>query len=109
VVGNIIPAMFTLLGGAVIYLFGVDTSRGALASVLGSCLAFSLFISYAVGSQIRNQLGDGYREQEAFCAKAYTDGNIIGKKEALDAFEYRFRKHCDDYLRFDNSTNDTGK
>jgi hypothetical protein len=93
VVGNIIPAMFTLLGGLAVYLFGVDTTRGATASLVAGCLAISLFISYAFASQLRNQ-GDEIREERAFCTKAYSDGNIMGKKEALDAFEVRFRKRC---------------
>lgn len=92
-VGNIIPAALALLGGLAVYLFGVDSTRGAIASITGGCLAVSLFFSYAVGAQLRNW-GDDVREERAFCAKAYSDGSILGKKEALDAFEMRFRDRC---------------
>jgi hypothetical protein len=99
-VGSIIPAMFTLLGGLTVYLFGVDSTRGAIASLTGACLAISLFFSYAVAAQLRNT-GDELREERAFCVKAYSDGNILGKKDALDAFEMRFRRRCKPLLSMD--------
>jgi hypothetical protein len=92
-VGAIVPALFGLLGGLVLYLFGVDRSRGAIASLLAGCLSVSLFLSYSVSAQIRNY-DDELRDLRDHCISAYTDSDILSNSQALAAFETRFLPYC---------------
>lgn len=96
-VGAIVPALFALLGGAVLYLFGVDRSRGAIASLMAGCLSVALFLSYAVSSQMRNY-DDELRDLRNHCIAAYTDGELLGNADALKAFEARFLPYCQSAL-----------
>ncbi len=43
-VGDIIPAFLGLLGAVAVYLFGVDQSRGVVASFGAAALSISLFV-----------------------------------------------------------------
>ncbi|MEZ9723256.1 hypothetical protein AB4354_22115 [Vibrio splendidus] len=93
VVGAIIPAMFTLLGGFSIYLFGVDTTKGVLSSITSACFALSLFVAYATGSQLRN-IGDETRDLRRYCANAYSDPKLLANKESLTVFEEKMGDWC---------------
>ena len=77
-VGPIISAMFGIFGGVSVYLFGIDRSRGAVASLMVACLSVSLFLAFVVSAQFRNY-NDELRDLRTHCIAAYTDGNIIGK------------------------------
>jgi hypothetical protein len=96
-VGAIIPAMFGILGGVVVYLFGVDRKGGAMASLMAACLSVSLFVSFVVSAQYRNY-NDELRDLRTHCIAAYTDGKIIGNPAALAAFETRFLPYCSSAL-----------
>lgn len=96
-VGAIVPALFGLLGGVVLYIFGLDRSKGTIASLMAGCLSLSLFLAYSVASQIRNY-DDELRDLRNHCIAAYTDGDIMGSPQALAAFEARFLPYCQSAL-----------
>jgi hypothetical protein len=50
VVGDVIPAALALVGGVAAYLFGVDRSKGLVASFCAAAFALSLGIGYAAGA-----------------------------------------------------------
>jgi hypothetical protein len=93
-VGEIIPAFLGLLGGISVYLFGVDQSKGLVASLGAACLSISLFVSYTLGSQLRN-IGDDHRDVRAICAKAYTDSELLRDQKAYELFRNQLGKACD--------------
>lgn len=92
-VGAIIPALFTLLGGVVLYLFGIEKDKGSIASVASASIATTLVITYVAGAQIRNK-NDELRDLRDHCIAAYTNADIVGKPKALAAFEVRFGNYC---------------
>lgn len=54
VVGEVIPAALALLGGGLaVYLFGVDLSKGTLASVCAGAFALALGLGYTMGAGTR--------------------------------------------------------
>lgn len=93
VVGAIIPAMFTLLGGLAVYLFGVDNSKGAITSVTSACFAIALFASYATGSQLRNT-GDELRDLRSHCVAVYTNDKILSNADSLKLVNEKLGKWC---------------
>ncbi|MCQ0093380.1 hypothetical protein [Roseovarius sp. M141] len=93
-VGSIIPAFLGLLGGLSIYLFGVDRSKGLIASFGTAALSLSLIISYTAGSQFRN-IGDDHRDIRSICAAAYSDWELLSNGVAYDKFRERLGGLCD--------------
>lgn len=93
-VGSIIPAFLGVLGGLSIYLFGVDRSKGLIASFGAAALSLSLIISYTAGSQFRN-IGDDHRDIRSICANAYTDWQLLSSEVAFDKFRERLGNLCD--------------
>ncbi len=100
-VGDVIPAMFTLLGGVAVYLFGVDMTKGVIATITASCLAVSLFLAYSISSQLRYS-GDEYREIRARCMDVYTDPEFLKDSEAQKVFNetLQFGPFCKSVLRW---------
>lgn len=93
-VGSIVPAFLGLLGGIAIYLFGIDRSKGLLASFGATALAISLIVSYTWGSEYRN-IGDDHRDIRGICAKAYTDSKLLADEAAYSKFRDRLGRLCD--------------
>lgn len=93
-VGTIIPAFLGLLGGLSIYLFGIDNSRGLIASIGAVALSLSLITSYTVASQFRNT-GDDHREIRSICASAYKDWQLLSNETAFNRFRARLGTLCD--------------
>lgn len=93
-VGSIIPAFLSLLGGLSLYLFGIDRSKGLIASLGAISLAISLFVSYMLGSQFRN-VGDDHRNIREHCALAYTNDELLGNETAFSLFRERLGLLCD--------------
>lgn len=92
-VGSIIPAFLGLLGGLSIYLFGVDRSKGLIASFGTAALSLSLIISYTAGAQFRN-IGDDHRDIRSICAAAYIDWELLSNDAAFDKFHKRLGDLC---------------
>lgn len=93
-VGAIIPAFLGMLSGVVLYLFGVDRSRGLIASFATASLALSLIVSYMLASEER-YFTEEFLDGRAICAKAYTDADLVGNEEAYKRFWNRYGKLCD--------------
>lgn len=93
-VGSIIPAFLGLLGGLSIYLFGVDRSKGLVASFGAAALSLSLIFAYTAGAQFRN-IGDDHREIRSICAGAYTDPDLLSNTNAFKEFRDRLGGLCD--------------
>lgn len=100
VVGDIVPAFLGLLGVIAVYLFGVDRSRGVVASLGAVALSLSLVTGYALASQYRNSHSSDYREIRTICADAYTNPALISDPDALRAFEEKFKGYCPDVLKW---------
>lgn len=98
-VGSIIPAFLGLLGGMSIYLFGVDRSKGLVASFGAASLSISLLVSYTLLSQYRN-IGDDHRDIRSICAKAYTDHYLLSNEEAFKKFDERLGKLCNRSMKW---------
>lgn len=104
-VGDIIPAFLGVIGGLSLYLFGIDTSKGLTASVGASALALSLFVSYALSSQVRN-IGDDHRDIRTICATAYSNANLLSNDVAFARFEERLKNQCKGSLSWWVADND---
>lgn len=92
--GSIIPAFLGLLGGLSIYLFGIDRSKGLIASLGAASIALSLIVSYTLGAKYRN-IGDDHRDIRTFCAQAYTDADLLANEAAFEKFRGRMGGLCD--------------
>ncbi len=93
-VGDIIPAFLGLLGGVAIYLFGVDSSKGLIASFGAAALSISLIVSYSLASKYRNDASEDQRNIRAICAKAYTNADLLGNEKAFLRFKYQMGNLC---------------
>ena len=93
-VGDILPAFLGLLGGVAIYLFGVDNSKGLVASFGAAALSISLIASYSLASKYRNDSSEDQRDIRAICAKAYTNADLLGNEKAFKNFKNQMGKLC---------------
>lgn len=101
-VGSIIPAFLGLLGGLSIYLFGLDRSKGLVASLGAGAISLALIVSYTGGSQFRN-IGDEQRDIRATCAKAYIDQKLLADDQAFTRFRERLGRLCDESMSWEMS------
>lgn len=92
-VGDVIPAFLGLLGAVGVYLFGVDQSRGIIASFGAASLSIALLVGYASGSQYRNT-PEEHRDIRAHCARAYTDADLLGNEAAFERFQTQMGRLC---------------
>ena len=106
VVGDIVPAILGLLGAVAVYLFGIDKSRGTIASLGAVALSISFVTGYALASQYRNSNSSDYREIRAICAAAYSDPNLLADPTALAIFEKAFQDYCPSVLEWHVPDND---
>lgn len=97
VVGDIIPAALALAAGLSIYLFGLDASKGVIASICLIGFASSLLVSYIYGAQIR---GDWHFDQGFVdaCRDLFMDPRIYESEEMLK----RVRGEQNELLNFCN-------
>lgn len=92
-VGAIIPGALTLVGGAALYLFGADRSKGTAVSLTAGCFALALFLAYSSSSQLRN-VGDEFRDLREKCAAAYTNDKLLGSEATFSRFEAAMKADC---------------
>lgn len=97
--GSIVPAFLGLLGGLSIYLFGIDRSKGLIASFGASALSISLIFSYTMGASYRN-LGDDHRDIRGVCAQAYVDPKLLSDETAFKRFRDRMGALCDNSMNW---------
>jgi len=87
-VGSIVPAFLGLLGGLSLYLFGLDRSKGLIASFGAVAISLALIISYSLGAKQRN-IADDHRDIRAICAQAYTNQKLLSDVVAYAEFRRR--------------------
>jgi len=102
VVGDIIPAALALTGGVSAYLFGVDRSKGVIASLCAAAFALSLGFGYSSGASIRG----GSERQTAIvqeCKTAMLQPEILGDDRAFCRFVTMMGDQCFYHLASDLS------
>ena len=100
VVGDIVPAFLGLLGAVAVYLFGVDRSKGVIASFGAVALSISLVSGYGLSAEYRATHISDYREIRAICATAYSDADLLSDSSALDTFESKLGEFCKGVLKW---------
>ncbi len=105
VVGDIIPAFLGLLGAVAVYLFGVDTSRGVMASFGAAALAVSLLMGYSAGAERRNTSED-HRNIRMHCVRAYTNAELLRNEVAFQRFSSQMGNLCNKAMHWHISDED---
>ena len=83
VVGDVIPAALSLVGGLSIYIFGINKERNVSVALLVVCFALSLFITYALSANLRAD-GEKYQKIVEYCTKIYGDPAIYKDQQILN-------------------------
>ena len=81
-VGDIIPAALALAGGAAAYLFGIDRSKGIIASICALAFGLSLFLGFT-SSAIKRGSVEAFQNHLAFCRDVLSDADILSHDEAF--------------------------
>jgi len=92
-VGLIIPAYLGLFSGVVMYLFGVDRSRGLIGSFAAASLSIALLVSYLLGAESRLTT-DELHNARTLCAKAFSDAELLSDAAAYKIFSDRYGLVC---------------
>lgn len=82
VVGDIIPAALGLAGGVSAYLFGVNQSKGLVASVCAAAFALALGFGYAAGAGNRSS-SDVKEASVEFCRTLFSDSKTWADDKAF--------------------------
>lgn len=101
VVGDVIPAALVLLGGGLaLHLFGVDLSKGVIASVCASAFALALGLGYAMGSGQRGPT-ERYNTWTETCRETFASATILASDAATTRAVRFFGKPCAELLASD--------
>lgn len=101
VVGDVIPAALTLLGGGLaVYLFGVELSKGVIASVCAAAFALALGLGYAMGAGQRGP-SERYDSWLEACRTAFTSPDMLGNDAATTRVVRFFGQPCAELLASD--------
>lgn len=101
VVGDIVPAFLGLLGAVAVYLFGVDRSKGVIASFGAVALSISLVSGYLFSTEYRVTHISDYREIRAICATAYSNAELLNHPSAFGTFKANnLGRHCEGVLKW---------
>lgn len=97
VVGELLPAVITLVAGVAAYLFGVsDKKPNAMLFPMVASFIFVVFVTYGMGSA--NRSSNAYNERwEEFCVSAYA-ADVFATEETFRRAELVFKDSCTDYL-----------
>jgi len=101
VVGNLVPAILGLLGGVVIYLFGVDQSKGLIGSIATTALVSGFFLGYNYGAEKRVSL-QVVEDQRAFCSTVFGNSGPFSTPEGRIMLIGDFRDDCLKAFKFKN-------
>lgn len=99
-VGDIIPAVVGLAGGVAVYLFGVDRSKGTVASVALAAFTIALFLGYAFGSDVRGDNDRNMAIRDA-CLGLFYDPDTFATADRLTLTmgeDYQRYRECLGYL-----------
>lgn len=101
VVGDIIPAALVLLGGGLaLHLFGVDLSKGLIASVCASAFALALGLGFAMGSGQRGP-SERYATWTETCRNTFTSPDVLASDAATTRAVRFFGQPCAELLASD--------
>ena len=81
-VGDIIPAALALLGGVAVYLFGVDSTRGAVVSLATITFAVGIYYGYGLGADRRSGV-ESLQRFRAHCFSVFSDADLVADPGAL--------------------------
>lgn len=96
-VGSIVPAALALVGGASLYVFGIEPSRGLVASIGAISFAVALGVGYAGGAGDRAR-GDVERNFVQFCRERLGDADLLASDHAYCRFQANFGETCAHYI-----------
>ena len=95
------PAFLGLLGAVAVYLFGVDRSKGVIASFGAVALSIALVSGYGLSTQYRVTHISDYREIRNICATAYSNAELLNHSSAFDTFKAnKLGKYCEGVLKW---------
>ena len=105
VVGDVIPAVVTLVAGVAAYLFGVSERKPGpmLFPLLGAFIA-TLFMGYSMGSANRSAAADKELADEQ-CFNALTDPKILASEAAFARAQQVFGGVCEQWWEVDGDPN----
>lgn len=95
VVGDLLPAVVTLVAGLAAYLFGVpDKKAGPLLFPLLASFVCTLFISYSIGSA--NRAGnEEYANWESQCLSVFGHADVLSSDIAVANAKEIFGAYCE--------------
>lgn len=93
VVGDIIPAALALAGGVSVYLFGVDPSKGVIASICAVAFSLALGLGYAAGAGDR-RAPETYSAWTEACRNAFMSPDILASDAASKRLVAYFGETC---------------
>jgi len=102
VVGDIIPAALGLVAGVSAYLFGVDQSKGIVASLCAAAFAVALGFGYAAGAGNRD-VRDRFERNLAFCVDGFSNAEILNNDRAFKRFSDLFGPTCTQLIATDRA------
>ncbi|HZP20939.1 MAG TPA: hypothetical protein VFB16_12120 [Bauldia sp.] len=89
VVGDLVPAILTLIGGISVYLFGLKRRESPLVSFSALAFLVAFFISYTYASILRTD-----DEAFEFCKAKISDTAILADPKAMEVFKGLFSPYC---------------
>lgn len=93
VVGEVVAASLALAGGVSAYLFGVDRSKGTIASLGAAAFAIALIAAFSAGSENRVAT-ERYALARDNCYKLLTDGDFVGNRDAMCVYARTLSSIC---------------
>lgn len=85
VVGNVVPAILTLVGALTVYLFDQKNEKTILVIVSTITFTICLFLGFVIGTQIRNpsEKHTAYRD---FCLTALSNSDLLNDTQGYCRF-----------------------
>ncbi len=96
-VGDIIPASLALIGSVSLYIFGIKSQGGPLASLCAASFAVALGFGYALGATERGK-NDNFDYSVAFCSELFSDHEILASDTAYERSAQIFGQACMEVL-----------
>lgn len=92
-VGDIVAAALGLFGGVIVYLFGVDRSKGVIGSCCGIAFSLTLTVAYFEAAA-RRGAPESYALWRDKCIEKFTDKDLLGDPVAFAFLDGSMGKLC---------------
>jgi hypothetical protein len=92
-VGEVIAAALGLLGGVVVYVFGVDRSKGMIASICAFTFSLTLVVAYFEAAA-RRGAPESYAFWRERCIDKYIDKDVLGDDTAFVVMDQSIGELC---------------